>query len=268
MLQAIPDLDFVVFTGDLVDQADEESFREFRALVQQLQVPYYLCAGNHDLDISGQSGRFDRQDFLNWCRGQFDFDPAPTGYVDYSVTVRPGLQLLCLDASLGTFPDPQGTLRPMQLQWLQAELDTHAHAAVLVLIHQPPVANSPLFRKYKVLPPEAATFRRILASHPRILGVLSGHLHVPKVYVRHQIPYLIAPPLVGPVSAFRVFEIHGNPDSRAGTLTYTWHHILPDEAPRPLWHGLVMGHHADRWGSLAVSLPSQWTRISAELARY
>lgn len=35
-LNQVPDLDFVVFTGDLVDQADPESFEVFQEILAQL----------------------------------------------------------------------------------------------------------------------------------------------------------------------------------------------------------------------------------------
>ncbi len=255
-LNAIPDLDFVVFTGDLVDQADAASFQQFHTCVQALNVPYYISVGNHDIDHDQSQARYTRSDFIAWCQSQFDLIPAPTGFVDYSLAPAPGIRLIALDATLGIHPEPQGTLRPIQLDWLQQELYTHAQEWVIMLIHQPPVAPSPLFRNYRICSQVAADLRGLLQSHGYIAAVLSGHLHVPKVYVRHQIPYLVAPPLVGPVSAFRVFELEPFSSLDYGVLRYHWHHVNSRQSQvRPLWHGVVMGHYWDRHGLKEIPCP-------------
>ncbi len=253
-LNQVPDLRFVLFTGDLVDQADPESFELFREILAQLRVPYYLSLGNHDVDTLGREGRFNRDQFIRWCQSQFPLSPAPTGYVDYSLSPLPGIRLVALDASLGHFPLPQGVLRPAQLGWLGQYLQTVPEEWLILLIHQPPFISptqmdAVLFRKYRLRSEQASALHTLLANHGRVVAVLSGHLHVPKVYVRDGIPYLTAPPLVGPVSALRVFELDVNP--RRGILRYHWVH-LPEPGPRPLWHGLVMGIRRDRWGQIPL----------------
>ncbi len=253
-LNQVPDLDFVVFTGDLVDQADPESFELFQKILAQLQVPYYLSLGNHDIDTLGREGRFNREQFIRWCQRQFPLPLAPTGYVDYSLSPLPGIRLIALDASLGPFPLPQGVLRPAQLRWLGEHLQTVSEEWLILLIHQPPFISpaqmdAVLFRNYRLRSEQAAALHTLLADHGRVVAVLSGHLHVPKVYVRDGIPYLTAPPLVGPVSALRVFELEVNP--RRGVLRYHWVR-LPEPDPSPLWHGLVMGIRRDRWGQIPL----------------
>jgi Icc protein len=78
-LNQVPDLDFVVFTGDLVDQADPESFELFREILAQLRMPYYLSLGNHDVDTLQRKGRFDREQFIRWCQSQFPSLPGSHG---------------------------------------------------------------------------------------------------------------------------------------------------------------------------------------------
>ncbi len=260
-LSAMADLDFVVITGDLVDQADPASFQQFQAILQELPVPYYISVGNHDIDSRRRGGRFDRSQFMDWCGEQFSFQPAGTGWVDYSLSPMPGVRLIALDASIGRFPKPQGTIRPIQLEWLEAELQAHGDQWVILLIHQPPLA-SVLFRKYRVIPEEAAALRKLLHQHPQVAVVLSGHLHIPILYTHHRLPYLVAPPLVGPVSAFRVFEL--DPPALTcrqsqGNLRYHWHHLPQGTSdPRPLWHGMFMGRPQDRHGELRLQIPARW----------
>jgi 3',5'-cyclic AMP phosphodiesterase CpdA len=268
-LQAIPDLDFVVFTGDLVDRADRASFEQFREIVSPLRVPYFCSVGNHDI-ATGRTAcpqRFDRQQFVDWCRQQFSLQAASTGWADYSSSPIAGVRLIALDTSLGEWPEPQGMIRREQLEWLRAELAACPQEIVVIAIHQPPLA-SVLFRDYRLLPHYSRQLRRVLHSHPHVVAVLSGHLHTPKVYTRRHTTYLTAPPLVGPVSAFRLFELKVLPEravrlpERWGVLRYDWYRVqLPEQEVKPLWHAIAMGRRSDRWGQTLVPLPPQWGKL-------
>jgi Icc protein len=126
-------------------------------------------------------------------------------------------------------------LRPSQLHWLGEHLQAVSEEWLILLIHQPPFISptqmdAVVFRNYQLQKQAAAALHALLAGHGRVVAVLSGHLHVPKVHVRDGIPYLTAPPLVGPVSALRLFEVDLNP--RRGILRYHWVH-LPEPGPRP-----------------------------------
>jgi 3',5'-cyclic AMP phosphodiesterase CpdA len=43
------DTDFVVICGDLVDNANDTSYSDFKDIVSGLKIPYYLTSGNHDV---------------------------------------------------------------------------------------------------------------------------------------------------------------------------------------------------------------------------
>lgn len=275
-VQAIPDLDFVVFTGDLVDEADRLSFEQFGQVVSQLRVPYYFSVGNHDIDepISetsaadsgvrqqGDLDTFNRADFLNWCRQHFHLEAATTGWADFVVTPLPGLRLMAMDASLGPCPDPQGIVRPPQLAWLQEQLDRYRDELVILAIHQPPLA-SVLFRNHRMLPDSARQLRAMLKTHRYVAAVLSGHLHTPKVYARRNTAFLTAPPLVGPFCAFRVIDleapISSAPDRQWGQLHYRWHPLqLANGKPKLMWRALARGRSPDREGSIPIAFPVNW----------
>ncbi|MEO0854482.1 MAG: metallophosphoesterase, partial [Cyanobacteria bacterium J06648_11] len=267
-VNAIPDLDFVVFTGDLVDSADAGCFQQFQRIVSQLRVPYYCSIGNHDYDdvppARTERDRFNRRDFLHWCSQQFFFKSAPTGFADFSTSPLPGVRSIAIDASVGIHPEPQGVIRPEQLEWLQAELDTHPRDLIVILIHQPPLASA-FYRNHRILPSHAQPLCRILNTHAHVAAVLSGHLHFPKAIARHGTAYLTAPPLIGPVSAFRTIEIAAVDSPAAiarpvcGQLTYDWHPVrLSESGPTPLWHAFAMGRRKDRQGTMPVNLPASW----------
>ena len=50
-----PGYDFVVFTGDAVRKGTEEGFRQVKNQLNDLGIPFYLCAGNHEVMQGGHS---------------------------------------------------------------------------------------------------------------------------------------------------------------------------------------------------------------------
>ena len=48
-LNSFNNLDFVVFSGDLINSPLESYFREFLDIAGQIDVPWYLAMGNHDI---------------------------------------------------------------------------------------------------------------------------------------------------------------------------------------------------------------------------
>ncbi len=261
----IPDLDFVVFTGDLVDEADCESFQQLDEIVRQLPVPYFFSVGNHDIDDRDGCvpvGKVGRSQFVDWCRSHFSLIAAETGFADFVASPKPGLTLICMDASIGPCPEPQGMIRPVQLDWLSDRLDNHADDIVVVAIHQPPLA-SVLYRNHRSVTEHSRQHCRVLGQHRYVSAVLSGHLHTPKRYRRGNTAFLTTPPLVGPVSAFRTIEleapISSAPDRHWGRLKYNWHPVnLPGADPKLMWKAIARGRSVDRTGQIKISVPSDW----------
>ena len=44
------DLDFVIVSGDITQKGDSNSFAEAKRILQQLTIPFYIVAGNHDFN--------------------------------------------------------------------------------------------------------------------------------------------------------------------------------------------------------------------------
>ena len=268
----MPNLDFLLITGDLVDAADAASFQLLAALLrQECPVPFYLAPGNHDLldvlpleeqlRLQQRAPRYNRQQMGEWMAGLFPFALAPTGWLDYSVSPCPGIRIICLDSSIdvrrdGPLPCSVGVMRPEQLDWLREELEHCPHDWVIVMVHHPPFVTalsrpwSPfLFGDYRIQPDMARQLHQVLRQHPRIAAVLSGHWHLPQLYQQHGIPYLTAPGAVGPMPAFRVMQIEAD-----GTLHYQWQGIqLSYPRPTPLWAPLACGRPWDRRGTIRRS---------------
>lgn len=155
------DADFVIFAGDLADRGEAEAYARFQAAIQRLQPRAYLTLGNHD----------DRPTFLRHFGAHH---AGETGNVDHVVDIK-GHRIIILDSS-----DPaaggSGVLEPSQLDWLRARLDGARDRPVIIVLHH----NITKFHTQNdfIILRDHAGFGEIVASHPDIRQVISGHVHM------------------------------------------------------------------------------------------
>lgn len=237
-------VDFVVFTGDLLDRAEAGALDRFVAVASKLPCPYHVVVGNHDVVGSAWPGRLGKQDFA-----------ARLGLPEqlyYSVAIKPGYRLIVLDTVPDQFPHSQGRIPTEQFEWLRRQLATYRDEVAIIALHHPPVAPA-YFREFRLHPEDGRQFAQLVAASPNVAAVLSGHLHVPRRWSYGRRPYFSAPSLGGPPNAFRHFrlELAG----RAVRLRYDWLPVAVGEMRRPLWYPLAAGGLRDRRGRFRLKLP-------------
>lgn len=168
-LRPMPDA--VVLTGDLVDRGSDAEYGHLRALLAPLPMPVYLMPGNHD-DRSSMRRNFPDHAYL---RDQ-PFGRADDGFVQYSVAVG-RLRLIALDTSVPG--RDHGALCDARLDWLEAELARHDATPVVVALHHPPFPSGLRFMDAIGLRAGAERLAAIVACHPNVERLISGHLHRP-----------------------------------------------------------------------------------------
>lgn len=159
-LRPLPDA--VVITGDLTDTGCAEAYAHLAELLRPLPMPVYLLPGNHD-------DRTQLRQSLPWHRylGQ-------QGPVCYSVTVGPW-RLLALDSSVPGHE--HGELDAVQLDWLEAELNTHDHQLTLLALHHPPFATHIAGMDAIGLRCGVTELEHLLRHRPQVERLLCGHVH-------------------------------------------------------------------------------------------
>jgi len=148
--------DFVYVTGDIVHDDSQLAYRHFCDLLSTLRLPVYTLPGNHDLRALMQSEM--RRAGFRYCRT----------YVDESWILLPLDS--CVDQQAG------GHLSRAQLRRLAAKLKESHDKHVLVCIHHPPVAMDSRWLDSVGLD-NAADLLALLKEHPRVRGVIFGHVH-------------------------------------------------------------------------------------------
>lgn len=157
------EVDAVLVSGDLSDDASEESYRHAREALERLAAPIHVLPGNHD----------DRARL----REAFDLPGSGAEPVNYSVAVGE-MRLVVLD-SIVPGQDP-GALGPERLAWLDAELAQDGAAPTILAMHHAPLATGIAewdeinWEDSRGAREELAT---IVARHPQLRAIVAGHLH-------------------------------------------------------------------------------------------
>jgi 3',5'-cyclic-AMP phosphodiesterase len=171
--QAHPDAALCVFSGDLTDRGDEAAYREFAAILGDLDLPYRLMMGNHD----------HRATF----RKVFPHEPVDDAGFVQSVAAVGDLRLVLADTLDDARPDT-GRLCPIRLEWLGDTLTRSTDRRSIVFMHHPPFSvGVPWFDAMMLNEPEA--FQSLLRESGSVMHLAFGHLHLTTTGAWHGIPF-------------------------------------------------------------------------------
>ena len=157
-----PQPDLVLLTGDLVNEGKPEEYAHLEELLRDLRAPFHLVPGNHDLTPELQAA------FPDHVHGEGD------GRADG--VIEGPLRIITLDSS--RYPEPGGSLDAAQLEWLDRTLAAAPDHPTVVAVHHPPFVTGIAHMDTMALDAaSAAGLERVVAAHPQVERVLSGHLH-------------------------------------------------------------------------------------------
>ncbi|RLF48163.1 MAG: hypothetical protein DRN29_00420 [Thermoplasmata archaeon] len=183
--------DFVVITGDLVFgqlYPFEYSF-EYRTLyeiLQQFDVPTYLCPGNHDGYVQcGQDGFKFWQKYFGPLYYSFDYGKAHfimANSYDWPKVNRRGISYVVFQWG--------GYIGKEQLKWIEEDLkESNAKLKFIALHHNPlwNTTNDSLIRKIGYVGRKELLS---LIEEYDVDGVLAGHVHYDNVTIRNDTIYI------------------------------------------------------------------------------
>jgi Icc protein len=172
--------DFVIHTGDLINDQNGASYAVAAKAMNRLHVPAYYVCGNHDERAL--------------LRQHFGCPPHPSGDpnapLDYTFEVK-GEQFVVLDTSSRDVPPPQGHLDEAQLAWFRAAIE-HPGPLTVLMHHSPFPMGSPWLDENMSIQNGAALHEILLPVRDRLHGVFHGHLHRSCQTVRDGITYTCA----------------------------------------------------------------------------
>lgn len=194
-----PNVDFVMFTGDMINTPYEKELMKFLPYANQLKCPWYAVFGNHDISVDGYLSKKLYLDILNSHNKNFSFAKPY-----YSFVPKRGYKVIGLDSIIDTRITSNGELPDEELKWLDKELSKSKNDTVLIFIHGPLV--EPLHSKnHATMNADAAL--DIINKYKNPIAIFSGHYHTTKVTQMGNVLHVSTPSLVSYPNAFRLVKI-------------------------------------------------------------
>ena len=192
-------IDFVMFTGDMINQPKEKELLGFINHANLLDRPWYVVLGNHDTACGASLTKSLYFDILNGHNPNFCYK---TPY--YSFTPKKGYKVVALDTIIDYKSTCQGEISEEELGWLKDELDNSKNDTVVIFMHVPVVEPFPneahkLINSYDLM--------LLLKKYDNPIIVCAGHYHGVKVIQENNLLFINTPSLVTYPNAFRIINI-------------------------------------------------------------
>ncbi len=193
------DIDFVMFTGDLIDKSFEKELRAFLPYANKLNAPWYFTFGNHDRCVGGYLNTLVYLDMVRNANPNFKFKKSY-----YSFEPKKNYKVIVLDDIITDEITSNGYIDETQLKWLKKELDSSKKDTVLLFMHVPIVEPfaSP---NHKLR--NAVVLKQLIESYDNPIGVFQGHYHAAKIVQHDNVLYVNSPALVSYPNAFRIVNV-------------------------------------------------------------
>lgn len=208
-LNKVENLDFVMFTGDLVDQPFLQSYKDFFTILTDLKYPSLATFGNHDTgSISSETGKLMPEGALSKdevlkmfqdCFPNYKFDKTY-----YALSPKKDYRMIVLDPVIGKDASSNGLISDEQLEFLDNELNENQDKVIVIFQHHPvvePFESS----HHKIL--NSDKYMAIIQKYKNPIAIFSGHYHATKITRQDNIIHVSTPSLVTYPDAFRVVSI-------------------------------------------------------------
>lgn len=195
-----PNVDFVMFTGDMINTPYVNELMKFLTYANKLNAPWYAVLGNHDTCVGGYLTKQLYWQILNGHNKNFHF--AKTYY---AFEPKKGYKVIGLDPIIDTRITANGQIDEAQLKWLDKELSKSKNDVVLIFMHNPLV--EPLHsQSHKVL--NADEVLKVINKYKNPIAVFSGHYHTTKITQQGNVLHVSTPSLVSYPNAFRIVKVN------------------------------------------------------------
>lgn len=155
-----PNPDFYIMSGDLIHDKSEY-YHNYIQLCNQLNKPFYLMMGNHDL----------RDSLKNYILNKKLIDK--NGFINFTID-NYSLKIICLDTVIESVIE--GEITKESLNWLEKELEKDKIRPTIIFMHHPPIKiGSVLFDDIKCK--NGNDFLLLIKKYPNVFKIVFGHVH-------------------------------------------------------------------------------------------
>lgn len=194
-----PNVDFTIFTGDLIDKPFEKELHAVLPHIAKLHTPWYFIFGNHDVCVGGYLTKKVYFNILREINPDFKYEKSY-----YSFVPKAGYKAIVLDSIIDTEVTSQGYIGKEQLEWLDNELSKSQKDVVLIFMHMPLVEPFPS-PGHKLR--NDGEVMAVLKKYKNPIGVFTGHYHTAKIEQQDNIIFVSTPSLASYPNAFRIINI-------------------------------------------------------------
>lgn len=150
LLNEVKDIDCIVITGDLCDDGTSNDYLTLKRLLDDTNIPYFVCLGNHDNKQEFYKGWFNKDDNRPYL----------------SISNFNGLNIISFDNS--EYGHPNGYVDDNRLAWLNNVVSNSSNCLVLMHHQAYDMPGIPGLKDDEL--------SRIL-NNRNVLCVLNGHTH-------------------------------------------------------------------------------------------
>ncbi len=181
-INAVPELDFVLITGDTVNNGGPAQYAMLENILAGLHVPAYVIPGNHD----------DPNLLRHVAQGKYH--QAQGMHMDYVIDTY-ALRIIMLDTTKKG--ELYGWLEQEQLQWLNTQLAADTRPTLICIHHPPCKLGNAHMDTIRML--NGADFIACIQKHSHITAVACGHTHRSIFFHVQGIPFFTAPSLTAAI---------------------------------------------------------------------
>jgi 3',5'-cyclic AMP phosphodiesterase CpdA len=198
-INSVKNLDFVLFSGDMINKPIESYFTTFLGMANSIKAPWYLVMGNHDIGINSS---FNKARFLELYS---DYNKNFKGNKSYySFVPKRGYIVIVMDGVIDSKITANGYFNRQQLNWLDNTLRDYKNSKAIIVQHFPVVEP---FKSETHRVKNAKEYLSVLNKHKNVLLVLSGHYHTTKITRVGNTIHVSTPALVEYPDSFRIITI-------------------------------------------------------------
>ena len=161
------DIDFIIFTGDNIDKANESDLSLLINIIKNLKFKCYILVGNHDLY---KNHKMTHDKYMQMVRKTLG--PYHSSKPNY-IFKKDNFVFIVMNGVKEVIPGPNGYYKENELVWLDRMLSKYSNKKVVIFQHFPlldtATKSHSLYKKEQYL--------EVLKKHNNVIAIISGHYH-------------------------------------------------------------------------------------------
>ncbi len=188
------DVDFVVFTGDNLNNPSQENLELFVKHIKKFKKPVYVLIGDRDVN---KHKDLSKKQFMAYLKKKL----PNYKHEDINYTFeRGGMIFLVADGAKDVIPSTIGYYKNDVTEWVDATLDLYPKKNVIILQHFPIV---PPEKKENYITFKGDKYVEMLSKHNNVKALIAGHFGVNKEETVNGIVHIST----APVPYYRIIDI-------------------------------------------------------------